>query len=173
MPKVVSRSIACSDVKDQQEYNEGNPLHIYYCLCGQMTLILGEMPMGLPNKANNTAFAFISTILNLFFFFCHFIAILQIVILKNCHYESGMEHEWSIQHSTHTKSHANPMRPFMYDVMWALKNSIDSRYFYVRRGNNSAMYTRNAVILIFDCSLIYSAKPVICHYFIVTHRMQK
>ncbi len=49
MPKIVSRSIAVEDSTSKkqrsgvkEEEGEDKPLHVYYCLCGQMAAILGD-----------------------------------------------------------------------------------------------------------------------------------
>ena len=44
MPKIISRSIAVEDstAKRKDGAEEDKPLQVYYCLCGQMALILGK-----------------------------------------------------------------------------------------------------------------------------------
>ena len=41
MPKIISRSIAVEDTAKKGPKDD-QALHLYYCLCGQMALILGE-----------------------------------------------------------------------------------------------------------------------------------
>ncbi|XP_054161006.1 STING ER exit protein-like [Oppia nitens] len=48
MPKVVSRSIVCSDSKAEEEYSDDKSLNVYHCLCGQLALIVDQPMDRLP-----------------------------------------------------------------------------------------------------------------------------
>lgn len=48
MPKVISRSIVCSDTKNDEELNEEKILQVYHCLCGQLCLIIDQFLDRLP-----------------------------------------------------------------------------------------------------------------------------
>jgi len=48
MPKVISRSIVCSDTKNEEEFNEEKTLQVYHCLCGQLCLIIDQCLDRLP-----------------------------------------------------------------------------------------------------------------------------
>ena len=62
MPKIISRSIAVEDsFKGKKDAKDDQALHLYYCLCGQMAVILGMKILFLFAKSLFLTFFYIIT----------------------------------------------------------------------------------------------------------------
>merc|ERR1739838_886472 len=56
MPKIISRSIAVEDsFKGKKDPKDDQALHLYYCLCGQMAVILDRLIEKLPLRERDGA----------------------------------------------------------------------------------------------------------------------
>ncbi|KAK2719692.1 hypothetical protein QYM36_005242 [Artemia franciscana] len=55
MPKIIEPPPVVEESKDEEEYREEKPLYLYYCLCGQMTLILDCALEKLPLRPKDGA----------------------------------------------------------------------------------------------------------------------
>lgn len=115
MPKIISRSIAVEDSQAQTEnkkedYSEEKPLHVYYCLCGQMAVILG--------KKRKIIYVMIQRIVKISINF-------QTENLRSFHFGDVMEPGSSTELNIRTKSPQSLMRQSTSGDPRGLKDSID------------------------------------------------